>query len=86
MGEKGEWITAERKSLPRLQEKQYWNLSWKISRLRNLFSVNCKQKQYKIHYHDMERVCLHINGLSTDELTALLDKERAVIGLQIKSK
>ena len=34
----------------------------------------------------MERVCLHISGLSTDELAALLDKERAVIGLQIKSK
>ena len=34
----------------------------------------------------MEGVCLHINGLSTNELTALQDKERAVIGLQIKSK
>mgnify|MGYP004701686583 FL=1 len=34
----------------------------------------------------MDGVCLHINGLSTDELAALLDKERAVIGLQIKSK
>ena len=28
----------------------------------------------------------HINGLSADELTVLLDKERAVIGLQIKSE
>ena len=34
----------------------------------------------------MEVVCLHINVLSTDELAALLDKECAVIGLQIKSK
>lgn len=23
-----------------------------ITRFRNLFSVNCKQKQYKIHYHE----------------------------------
>ena len=28
----------------------------------------------------------HIEGLSADELAALLDKERAVIGLQIKSE
>lgn len=28
----------------------------------------------------------HINGLSADELAVLLDKERAVIGLQIKSE
>ena len=28
----------------------------------------------------------HIKGLSADELAVLLDKERAVIGLQIKSE
>ena len=37
-----------------------------ITRLRNLFSVNCKQKQYKIHYHERSvSTWLIVNSLKT---------------------
>lgn len=53
------WAAREKKSLPLPSGETVLESLLKNNRLRNLFSLNCKQKQAKIHYHDMEGVCLH---------------------------